>query len=210
MRPFFGLRQAMYSLVLASQSPRRRQLLEEAGYAFTVHPLSVSEKLNENMNLHDALLSLSRDKVQSFVTANKSMKGQMILALSADTVVVHENQVLGKPRDAAQAKQFLQQLSGKTHSVMTAFCVYNFNTSTDVAAIEETKVRFKNLSDDEIDQYILTGEPFDKAGAYGIQGLAGKFVLETSGSWSNVVGLPMERLQKVLHECGWNVVRRAT
>lgn len=200
----------MYSLVLASQSPRRRQLLEEAGYEFTVSPISVSEKLNENMNLHDALLCLSRDKAQSFVTAHKSLKQQMILVLSADTVVVHEGQVLGKPRDASQAKQFLRQLSGKTHSVMTAFCVYNFNTSSDVVALEETKVRFKNLSDEEIEQYISTGEPFDKAGAYGIQGAAGKFVLETKGSWSNVVGLPMERLQKVLDECGWNVVRRTT
>lgn len=200
----------MYSLVLASQSPRRRQLLEEAGYVFTAHPLSVSEKLNENMNLHDALLDLSRYKVQSFVTAHNSMKQQMILALSADTVVVHDNQVLGKPRDAEQAKLFLSQLSGKTHSVMTAFCVYNFNTGTDIAALEETKVRFKNLTEKEIEDYIATGEPFDKAGAYGIQGLGGKFVLETNGSWSNVVGLPMERLEKVLNECGWSVVRRTT
>lgn len=200
----------MYSLVLASQSPRRRQLLEEAGFAFTVHPLSVSEKLNENMNLHDALLDLSRFKAQSFVTANKSLKGQKILVLSADTVVVRDQEVLGKPRDAEQARRFLRQLSGKTHSVMTAFCVYNFNTETDVVALEETKVRFKILSDDEIEKYIATGEPFDKAGAYGIQSLGGKFVLETSGSWSNVVGLPMERLQKVLDECGWEIVRRTT
>jgi len=200
----------MYSLVLASQSPRRRQLLEEAGFAFTVHPLSVSEKFNENMNLHDALLDLSRFKAHSFVTANKSLKGQKILVLSADTVVVLDEQVLGKPRDAKQARLFLQQLSGKTHSVMTAFCVYNFNTDEDVVALEETKVRFKILSEDEIEKYIATGEPFDKAGGYGIQSLGGKFVLETSGSWSNVVGLPMERLEKVLDECGWEVVRRTT
>jgi septum formation protein len=129
------------------------------------------------------------------------------LILAADTIVVLGDQILGKPDSAAQAHDFLRQLSAKTHQVMTGMTLLKSGSSESWSGVDTTAVGFRKLSEAEILEYVASGEPMDKAGAYGIQGAAKKFVSSISGSWSNVVGLPLERLEKVLSEKGWPIDR---
>lgn len=197
------------NLALASQSPRRRELLSDAGYEFRVFPVKVSEIIDENLNPADVASQLGTLKAQSCVEQNKELKQQGFLVLGADTIVVLGRRILGKPQNNAQAREYLRLLSSKTHNVITGFGLVESGTTKVWSGAEVTEVTFRNLSDQEIDTYVASGEPMDKAGAYAIQGGGGKFVSSFSGSWSNVVGLPLERLEKVLSENGWNVRRRA-
>ncbi|MCB0384247.1 MAG: Maf family protein, partial [Bdellovibrionales bacterium] len=116
--------------------------------------------------------------------------------------------ILGKPKNSAEAQSFLHELSLKTHSVITGVCVYDVDSCRYVVASDETLVRFRKLSENEISEYVSSGEPMDKAGGYGIQGMAGRFVDKTEGSYSNVVGLPMELFEKMVNENGWRIDRR--
>lgn len=197
----------MYELLLVSQSPRRRELLSEAGYFFRVDTVKVSEIIDENLNLADAIMQVARQKAEAYLDAHKHLKSQKILILSADTVVVFGAQILGKPRNATEACQFLRQLSGEEHSVITGIYLLNMATGEHFAGTEESRVRFRDLTDDEIAAYVATGEPMDKAGAYAIQGEGGKLVAKFDGSWSNIVGLPMELLERVLRDKNWQVKR---
>jgi septum formation protein len=129
------------------------------------------------------------------------------LILSADTIVVHEERVLGKPENSSVAAEYLRLLSGKTHRVITGIYLHETGSMNFLTALDQTKVQFRALSESEIQDYIATGEPMDKAGAYGIQGEARKFVSRIEGSWSNVVGLPLEKLEQVLREKNWHVRR---
>lgn len=200
----------MLELALASQSPRRRELLLDAGYEIQVFHLKVSENIDENLNPADVAAGLARRKVDACVAANKQLKSPGFLVLGADTIVVLGRTVLGKPRNFSEAQRFLRSLSGKTHSVITGIHLQESGATNFWTGAELTEVQFRVLSENEIDDYIATGEPMDKAGAYGIQGLGGKFVSKYTGSWSNVVGLPLERLEKVLKENGWSVRRRTS
>lgn len=199
----------MFQLILASQSPRRRQLLIEAGYNPRVDTVKVSEIIEEKLNLRDAVKRVARTKAEAYIKANKHMKSQRILLVAADTIVSFEGMILGKPQNNIEAVKTLTRLSGKSHSVITAFCVYDFSSGKWVDEAVETKVWFKDLSPAEIESYVTSGEPMDKAGSYGIQGEGGKFVEKYEGSWSNVVGLPMEKFEEVIKRSGWDVCKRS-
>ncbi len=192
-------------LILASGSPRRKQLLKSAQFNFRTDPIKISEIVNENLSLRDLLMDLAYQKAQGYIKTCNLLKLHGKIILTADTMVIFEGQPLGKPVSSAQAEEFLLKLSGKTHSVMTGICIFEPEKNIWALDVDETKVEFKELSNEEIKNYIQTGEPMDKAGAYGIQGLGAKFVKSTTGSWTNVVGLPMELLTRILNERGWDV-----
>jgi septum formation protein len=193
----------MHQLILASQSPRRLELLQSIGIRCQVDSVKVSEIFDENLNLEAAVQDVARRKAEALVGARKYPKGKRILVLGADTVVVLDGRVLGKPVDAAEATEFLRLLSGKTHSVMSGVCLIDVDLDFSWTGLDSTSVRFRELTGSEMDDYVRSGEPMDKAGAYAIQGGARDFVAEYRGSWSNVVGLPLELLQKTFTERGW-------
>ncbi len=199
----------MLEIALASQSPRRRELLSQAGFLFRVFPVKVSEIIDENLTPPEVASHLATVKAQAAVEQRKELKQKGFLILAADTIVVLGRRILGKPENFSEAQRFLRSLSGKTHSVMTGLTLQESGSTNFWTGTEMTEVKFRTLSEVEISDYIASGEPMDKAGAYAIQGAGGKFVSSYTGSWSNVVGLPMERLEKALKENGWNVGRRS-
>ncbi|MGZ3722352.1 MAG: Maf family protein [Bdellovibrionales bacterium] len=199
----------MLEIALASQSPRRRELLSQAAFSFRVFPVKVSEIIDENLKPAEVASQIATVKVQACVEQNKELKQPGFLVLGADTIVVLGAKILGKPENFSQAQHYLRSLSGKTHRVITGFTLLESGSTKVWSGAEMTEVKFKILGEKEIDDYISTGEPMDKAGAYAIQGGAAKFVSSFTGSKSNVIGLPLERLEKVLQENGWNV-RRGT
>lgn len=192
----------MKKLILASQSPRRKQILQEAGYSFVTDSVEVSEIIDENVNLRTAIGLLAEKKAKAYINRHKLLKSQDILILSADTMVVFNGKALGKPKDSQQAIDYLLEMSGKTHSVITAFCLAD--PSCDEFHIEsvESIVEFKELTRAEVEKYVASGEPMDKAGAYAIQGEGRKFVKSYTGPWSNIVGLPIEEVKCVLEKKG--------
>lgn len=193
----------MYQLVLASASPRRRQLLKEAGFSCLVHPSQVSEKLEKNMTIDEQLLDLARRKAEAVFKQFRGIHLDPFIVLAADTEVIFNDNPLGKPADELQAVAFLKLLSGATHLVKTALVLMNSQTGETVSHVETTEIEFRELLDREILDYAATHEGLDKAGGYGIQGPASKFVKEIRGSWTNVVGLPIDVVQKILSEKKW-------
>lgn len=178
-------------LILASQSPRRKELLTLLGRPFRVQVAAVDETM-ENLPIDQAVSRLSYRKAAA-VSAGKDQ-----VVIGADTVVVLDGQILGKPRDAEDAIRMLKSLSGKTHQVMTGVCVLKGKKV--LTHTEITEVTFRSLTDREIEDYVATKEPMDKAGAYGIQGGAARFVEGIRGDYYNVVGLPVCRLGQMLEE----------
>ncbi len=173
-------------LVLASKSPRRSEILKNAGIDFTVRVADADETIPNGIKPQDAVVFLAARKAMAVERASDEV------VLGADTVVVLENQVLGKPQNREDAFNMIKSLSGRTHSVFTGVCIIGEGHSMTFA--EETKVEFLPLTDSEINAYIDTNEPYDKAGAYGIQGLASKFVRRINGDYFNVVGLPISAI----------------
>jgi septum formation protein len=147
-------------------------------------------------------------KAEACVQKHKELKRQGFLVLGADTIVVLGSRIFGKPQNKSQACEFLRALASKTHSVISGFTLWETGSTKLWSGAVETRVTFRDLHEEEIQSYVAGGEPMDKAGAYAIQGEGRKFVSSFSGSWSNVVGLPLERLEEVLRENGWNVRRR--
>jgi len=184
------------SVVLASGSPRRRELLTQIGLPFSVVPSAADETIPEGMSPHLAVQTLSLLKAAD--VAGKLTEDALVIA--ADTVVVLKDEILTKPKDAQDAKKMLESLSGKQHSVLTGLTVLRRRDGKSVSVTEETFVYFKTLSEREIESYVATKEPLDKAGAYGIQGLGGLFIEKIEGDYYNVVGLPLCRLGKILQE----------
>ena len=178
-------------LVLASQSPRRRELLKFITEDFTVKSAEVDETLPENISPADAVLYLSRIKALPF-------KNNTDTVIGADTVVAINGKILGKPNGKNEAIAMLKLLSGREHSVFTGVTLIRGDKEESFFC--ETKVKFFELSDKMIDDYILTGEPFDKAGAYGIQGYGCLLVEKISGDYFNVVGLPVSLLNRSLRD----------
>jgi septum formation protein len=170
-------------LVLVSKSPRREEILTRAGIEFKLRPAEVDESLKEGEEPKDHVRRLARQKAEAVFAG----PGEILLA--ADTVVVAEGCVLGKPVDALQAAWMLRQLSGRSHEVLTGICLRTLDRI--VVDAESTKVRFVALSEAEISEYAAGGEPMDKAGAYAIQGLASKFIDRIEGCYFNVMGLPV-------------------
>ena len=180
------------AVILASQSPRRKQLLEMLGMEFTVIPAKGEEVVPVGVGPKETVRALSRQKAAA-VAAN-SKEDDIIIA--ADTIVWYENMVLGKPRDEQEAARMLSALSGNVHQVYTGVTVRQGDKV--LSAAECTDVRFRKLSGKEIDAYIATGEPMDKAGAYGIQGKCAAYISGISGDYNNVVGLPIARVYQEL------------
>lgn len=184
-------------IYLASASPRRRQLLEQIGIEFELLIPNVDETPLPDEKANDYVARVAELKA---TTANQMVKddNKDRPILAADTSVINDGVILGKPKDKADCMRMLKSLSGKTHQVKTAIsAVYQGIAITHVIS---TDVLFRELSDDEIERYWLTGEPQDKAGAYGIQGIAGKFVKSINGSYSSVVGLPLLETEQLLKE----------
>ncbi|WP_413559724.1 Maf family protein [Bdellovibrio sp. HCB209] len=188
----------MKSIILASESPRRKQLLQEAGFSFDVASVKVSEIPDKNLNAAEQILDIARRKARAAFAHLKSSKSHEFTLISADTEVIFEGQLQGKPSDKQNAFEMLRRLSGKVHDVQTGVCIIDSASGKELSQIETTKVYFKNLTDQEIWTYIETGEPMDKAGAYGIQGLGGKFVEKFEGPFDNVVGLPVQLVKDML------------
>ncbi len=183
-----------YPLILASNSPRRQQLLREAGFEFTIRTLSVNEDFPESMKVVEVPAYLARKKAEGLLYL--SMEN---IILSADTIVVCNDRILGKPESPQEAFEMLTLLSGKSHRVYTGVCIAYKNQCKTI--VEETEVKFKDLNSIEIDYYIKHFAPMDKAGAYGIQewiGLIG--ITGITGSYLNVVGLPVAQVYNTMQE----------
>jgi septum formation protein len=194
-------------LVLASQSPRRSELLRQAGFEFTISPLQISEIPDENLNLQDQIRGLAREKALACINSGKVPKGRGNLVLSADTVVVLDGQILGKPENRLENAQYLRRLSARVHSVITGVCLLDVDSGLEAIGHDESTIEFRALTTGEIDAYCATDDGLDKAGGYGIQGAAGAFVARTIGAVDNIVGLPVALVEKLLSENGWNVER---
>lgn len=187
----------MRLLILASASPRRRELLAQAGFTFDVKPAHVNEDPHPGEDPIAYVVRLARDKAQSvFTQISSEGPSQQQVVLGADTTVTLDGHILAKPEDAADAARMLRMLSGRTHRVITGVAIASA-TGTQVAA-EVTGVQFLTLSDEEIAAYIATGEPMDKAGAYGIQGYAARWIPRIQGCYFNVVGLPLALVTTML------------
>ena len=183
-------------VILASASPRRLALLQQIGIEATVCPADFDEVSGSAVQAEDVVLANAVGKCQAVV----KIKGDSLPVIAADTVVVAEGVILGKPQDAEDAVAMLKQLSGKTHKVLTGIVVSYAGEM--LAEVCETKVVFRDLTDEEIKNYVATGEPLDKAGAYGIQGKGAVLVEKIDGCYNNVVGLPLTRMQLILAKLG--------
>ena len=187
-------------LILASKSPRRQALLRQLGLSFTVMTEDVDESMDPALVPEDEVARVSLRKAEAVLP----LLPPEAVVVCADTVVVLEQQIMGKPRDAAQAFAMLHALSGRTHRVLTGLTVAT--AARRRTETVRTDVTFRPLSDCELHAYIATGEPMDKAGAYGIQGLAAAFVERLDGDYFNVMGLPLCRLTGLLREFGISVL----
>lgn len=176
-------------IILASKSPRRRELMKLITEDFICKAADVDETLPDGISPADAVLYLSKIKAEPF-------KNEGDTVIGADTVVAIDNTILGKPENADNARDMLRLLSGREHSVFTGVTV--IKDGKEESFFSETKVKFYPLSDRDIERYIETGEPFDKAGAYGIQGYGSLLVEEIHGDYFNVVGLPISKLNNLL------------
>ena len=181
--------------ILASRSPRRLRLLEQLGLHPEVIPSTLSEEFDSSLSVEDNIRSFAELKAK---TVAENIGDGIIVG--ADTLVVLDKVVLGKPIDSADAFNMLRKLSGKMHSVLTAFCVYATPEERSFTAVETTDVYFKQLSDEEIERYISTEKPFDKAGSYGIQDRTALFVEKIKGSYENVMGFPLSRFYRAMKD----------
>ena len=181
-------------IYLASKSPRRRKLLKLLHVKFKSFSVDVDEVVKKNESPAKAVARLSQEKME---IAKQRVKEGIII--TADTIVVLNNMIIGKPKNEKDAYRILKTLSGRTHTVYTGYSVFNFATNKNITELEKTKVTFRILSDDEINEYIKSGSPMDKAGAYGIQDDFGAvFIKKVNGCYYNVVGLPIAKLYHTL------------
>ena len=192
------------NLILASQSPRRQQLLEQMGLTFTVKIADIDETMTPGRPPQEQVAEVSARKAAA--VAATCRKDDVIIA--ADTIVVVDDTILGKPENEDAAKNMLRMLSGRTHRVMTGVTVRRGDDA--VSHTEITEIRFRDLSDKEIDAYVATGDPMDKAGSYGIQNGAAVFVSGMHGDYFNVMGLPLCSLTLLLRRFGVAVLEENT
>lgn len=187
---------AKHDLILASASPRRKELLSQIGVRFAVMPVDICEDVRKNENPTDYVLRLAKAKAQ---TCYQISDGK-IPVLGSDTTVVLDGEILGKPSGETEAIETLKKLSGGHHEVLTAIAVVNAEQT--LYSVVKTAVKFKTLTQEMCKKYWMTGEPADKAGSYGIQGLGAVFVEEIQGSYSSVVGLPLCETAALLDKAG--------
>ena len=186
-------------LVLASASPRRCELLQQIGLEFQVIPSRADEHVLAGETPEEHVIRLSLNKATE-VANRENVSGRWFIG--SDTIVLCDQQILGKPRDEAHAVTMLKQLSGREHQVLSGYAIIDRETKEQRTEAVSTKVWFRQLTDDEIARYIATGEPADKAGSYAIQGLGICFVARIEGSYTNVVGLPLCKLTGAMKELG--------
>ncbi len=195
---------ALPALVLASASPRRRELLSGLGIAFTVRPVDLDETPRPGEEPREYVLRLAREK-----GAARVGPGELVLA--ADTIVVLDGDLLGKPRDEADARRMLARIAGREHTVLTGVALLEVGGEGRRAAmpatVETSRVRMAAMSEAEIAWYVATGEPLDKAGSYAVQGLGALFVEEVFGNYTNVVGLPLPATHRLFAELGYDLLR---
>ena len=205
----------MSQMILASASPRRKELLEQIGAEFVICPAKGEEVITET-DPSAVVMELSRQKAEEVasgvLTYNEQHADlatpQDILVIGADTVVAYENQILGKPKDEEDARRMLTMLSGKMHSVYTGVTfvfIDKEGRTGEHCFFEKTDVCMYPLKEEEIDRYIQSGDPLDKAGSYGIQGRCAIYVKEIKGDYNNVVGLPIARLYQELKRVGYEM-----
>ncbi len=187
-------------LILASASPRRAQILRDAGFSFTQLSSAVDETPYPGEAPHDHVQRLANAKAE--LVAARAVGPAIVIA--ADTIVTLDGLILGKPRSTDDARHMLEKLSGRTHSVITGVALIRLPDAESRTFVESTQVYFATLTSDEISRYLATGEPHDKAGAYAIQGRAGRYIPRIEGCYFNVVGLPLARLHHFLAELGWS------
>ena len=180
-------------LILASASPRRAELLAAAGFEFDVIPADIDETPRPGESAVDYTQRVARDKSRSVATVQRDSTA---VVLAADTEVVVDDAILGKPSSTEDASRMLRLLSGRTHDVLTAVVVWAHGR--ELSEVVSTRVEFTRMSDREIADYVRSGEPMGKAGGYGIQGYASRFIPRIEGSWSNVVGLPIHAVHRLL------------
>jgi len=184
-------------VVLASSSPRRRELLEKTGLNFTVDSLETDERLNNTADPVELAKSISLMKASSAVPRHPCS-----IIIAADTFGVLDGRLLGKPDDAANAREMLALMSGKCHEVVTGFTIIDTDSGKTVSHVVKTRVHFKTLSKAQIEKYVETGEPLGKAGAYAIQGKGADLVEKIEGDYYNVIGLPVHALARELIKFG--------
>lgn len=186
----------MTQLILASGSPRRKELLEQVGLAFTVEVSHADETISPGMTPEETVMHLASVKAAAVAGTHENS-----FIIGADTVVALDGTILGKPKNRQDAKEMLQHLSGRTHAVYTGVAI---RRGTDECVFfEKTNVTFWELTEEEVNGYLDTGEPFDKAGAYGIQGAGAVLVKKIDGDYFSVVGLPLASLYRQLKRFGW-------
>jgi septum formation protein len=186
-------------IILASASPRRADLLRAIGLEFEIVPSQVQERPHADEAPADYITRLARAKAISI--ARRREQG---LVIGADTIVVLDGKILEKPADEDEAGRMLRSLSGRWHAVMTGVALYDVATRQEVADYDKTLVRFGQMSEQEIKWYVKSGEPMDKAGGYGIQGLASLFIEEIAGNYFNVVGLPLPLVYRLARRLGYS------
>jgi len=187
-------------LILASASVRRAELLHDAGIPFTVMSSAIDETPYPGESAHDLVQRLAFAKAE--LVAARAVGPAIVIG--ADTEVTLEGHIFGKPRSSDDARHMLERLSGRTHAVVTGVALIRLPDAERVTFVESTLVHFAMLSTEEITRYLATGEPHDKAGAYAIQGRAGRYIPRIEGCYFNVVGLPLARLQHTLAALGWS------
>jgi septum formation protein len=185
------------TIVLASASPRRKELLEKIGLNFAVDPSDYPEDLNKDVDPLELAKSISREKARAVAP-----KYPDAIIIAADTFGVLRGKIIGKPHVAEEAKEMLRTLSGKSHRVITGLTILDTRIDKTITFSVETRVYFKRLSESEINSYVKSGEPLDKAGAYAIQGLGSVIVEKIYGDYYNVMGLPLNALAEGLKEFG--------
>lgn len=179
-------------LILVSQSPRRRELLSKMGYSFDVIVAQSDEKIDPKWSIEDTPQNLALHKAKE---VKEKVQGEKII-IGCDTIVTIDDEILGKPKDRQDARRMLKKLNGREHCVISGLCV--ITPEKTYLTREISYVRFKNITESDIEEYISTGEPMDKAGGYGIQGIASKYIEGYRGSYNNIVGLPTEKLKEIL------------
>jgi len=189
----------MMKLILASSSPRRAEVLADAGFTFEV----VAARVDESRRTGEQAEAYVRRLAEAKARAVAGGVSPPAIVIAADTVVVMDGEVLGKPASAEDAGRMLRRLSGRTHQVLTGLAVLKIPGGAARVEIETTRVTFAPLTEAEIEAYVASGEPLDKAGAYAIQGRGGRLVARVEGCYFNVVGLPLARLYRILREMGW-------
>lgn len=187
-------------IILASSSPRRRELLEQIGVDYKVHAVDIDESVIAGEEAAEYVHRLSLEKARKGYCDSQKQH----VTLGADTCIELDGEILGKPVDVQHAMQLLSRLSGNEHSVYTAVAVVH--DQGECTALSKSIVRFAKLEQSDIDAYIATGEPLDKAGAYAIQGVAAQFITKLEGSYSSVMGLPLHETAILLRQCGINTL----